>query len=138
MAEPRNPIILNVYVDKEILSFLQMKNYERKQRILLSRYTKEGDAASYSIESIRRIIEKKLPSLEGQPFKLRYGTLVDSANTMKPHLKLKDSADESQFASLVARSSSLQLYVQCAPGLFPPPTETFYQGLSMTKNNVAL
>jgi len=128
-AQPRNPLILNIYVDKEILSYLEMKNFERKQRILLSRYTKEGDAVNYSVKNIRTIIENKLPSLIGQPYKLRYGTLVDSINTMKPHQKLKDSADESLFASLTASSSSIQLYVQCVPGLFPPPTETFYKDM---------
>jgi hypothetical protein len=61
------PMIVNAYVDGEILRHLQMKNHERKLRILVSRSIDE-----YSQEELRRIVETKCPSLKGQPYKLRF------------------------------------------------------------------
>lgn len=58
---------LHVYVDNEIRGFLSMKNSERKARILLPK-----EIETMTVESLRNVIEKKFPSLLGEPYVLRY------------------------------------------------------------------
>ena len=58
---------VHIYVDGEIRTFLNMKNSERKGRILLPQTT-----ADITIKMLRDYIEKKFPSLLGQPYILRY------------------------------------------------------------------
>lgn len=58
---------LHIYVDLDIRIFLKMKNSERKARILLPQTT-----ASMTIQTLRDSIDRKFPSLNGQPYILRY------------------------------------------------------------------
>ena len=58
---------VHIYVDGEIRTFLNMKNSERKGRILLPQTT-----ADITIRMLRDYIERKFPSLLEQPYILRY------------------------------------------------------------------
>jgi hypothetical protein len=60
-------LILHVYVDPEIREFLKMRNSERKARIILPQ-----EIEKFTINKLRDIVEKKLPSLGGEPYILRY------------------------------------------------------------------
>lgn len=58
---------VHIYVDKEILDFLSMPNSARKARVLLPQ-----SAPSMTVKLLRDYVDKKLPSLLGQPYILRY------------------------------------------------------------------
>jgi hypothetical protein len=112
-------IAVNIYVDKEILDFLKMKNHERKSRILLSRRNDEN----ISVQYLKGLIEKKLTSLYNQPYKLRIKVTNYKASTLMlcdSDLKLKNIVEET-----VESESSLQVFVQTVPGVFPPLATNF-------------
>eukprot|EP01035_Chromulina_nebulosa_P038350 gene38350-51797_t len=129
---PRIPIIVHIYVEREILVYLNMKNHQRKTRISLPRYSTDGLLFTYSESSVRDIVEKTLPSLTNEPYKLRYQLVDNESDKMKNQLKLKDigSLSPSQLSSLMQVTKSLQLYVQSAPGVLPPSSDTYYEGMS--------
>lgn len=58
---------VHIYVDKEILDFLKMSNSARKARVLLPQAV-----PSMTVKLLREYVDKKLPSLLGQPYILRY------------------------------------------------------------------
>lgn len=137
---PRIPIIVHIYVEKDILVYLNMKNHQRKTRISLPRYSTDGLLNTYTVNSVRDIVEKTLPSLTNEPYKLRYQLLDNESDKMKNQLKLKDigSLSSSQLSSLMQVTKSLQLYVQSAPGVFPPSSDTFYKGILRSKTSLLL
>ena len=58
---------VHIYVDKDILDFLKMSNSARKARVLLPQVV-----PSMTVKLLREYVDKKLPSLVGQPYILRY------------------------------------------------------------------
>lgn len=66
---------VHIYVDKEILNFLSMPNSARKARVLLPQ-----SAASMTVKLLRDYVDKKLPSLLGQPYILRYSVPGDGSS----------------------------------------------------------
>jgi hypothetical protein len=66
---------VHIYVDKEILDFLGMPNSARKARVLLPQ-----SAASMTVKLLRDYVDKKLPSLLGQPYILRYSVPGDGSS----------------------------------------------------------
>lgn len=66
---------VHIYVDKEILDFLSMPNSARKARVLLPQ-----SAASMTVKLLRDYVDKKLPSLLGQPYILRYSVPGDGSS----------------------------------------------------------
>lgn len=108
-----------------------MKNHLRKTRLSLPRYSNDGSLYTYSESSVRDIVERALPPLTNESYKLRYQLVDNETDKMKNQLKLKDvgSLSSSQLSSLLQVTKSLQLYVQVAPGVFPPSSETYYEGI---------
>ena len=127
---PRNPIIAQLYVDREILDHLNMKNHFRKSRLSISRYAPDGSPKTFSESAIRAIIEKNIPILENRPYKLRYQLIDGERDTMKNLLKLKDVEDvsTSQLSAVLQECRAVHFHVQPSPGIFPPSSEVFYQG----------
>lgn len=129
------PLVVSVYVDRDILTHLNMKNHERKNRIMLSR-----SVESYSIKSIRGIIETKCPSLVDQPYKLRYNVPTPNGGRMisGPKAFLDDADARDAVTKITAKALSLgsskpgalHLYVQKVPGEFPPAAEPYLQGMN--------
>lgn len=113
---------------------LNMKNHERKRRILLSRYTKDGVPVNYNVSFIRQMIEKKLPALSTKPYKLRHSTLESITYKVKTPPKLRDTAmySDSELSSMLHSMQSIQLFVNAIPGVFPAPTKEFYAGMVLT------
>lgn len=117
-----------------------MKNHQRKTRISLPRYSTDGLLFTYSESSVRDIVEKTLPSLTNEPYKLRYQLVDNESDKMKNQLKLKDigSLSPSQLSSLMQVTKSLQLYVQSAPGVLPPSSDTYYEGILCSPTSLLL
>ena len=113
LSMKKSPITANIYVDTEILQYLSMKNHERKTRIILS------SKINHTIPSLKEQIEKKLVLLHNQPYKLRY-KLSSQLDDVNPKSLSQDEDLTNVFNSAHDSKSSLQLYVQVAPGIFPP------------------
>lgn len=58
---------VHIYVDGEIISYLKMKNSDRKSRFLLPQAV-----ASMTLNVLRDYVHKRIPSLSGQPYVIRY------------------------------------------------------------------
>ena len=78
-------LAMNVYVDTDIRIHLNMKNSERKARILLPQ-----EVESITVNSLRDYVDKKFPSLTGQPYILRYQLHNDMASPKQFKGKLLD------------------------------------------------
>ncbi len=111
-----------MYVDSDIRTYLQMRNAERKARILLPQEIDD----SLSIANLREMIEKKFPRLSGQPYQLRYQPPIDPSDmTQKALLPRQFQSDGEVVQTIFTASgiapSLLQLFVEGVPGTFPPP-----------------
>jgi len=110
--------VLTVYVDTEIRSYLNMKNSDRKARLILP----QDYGSSATSSSLKGFIEKRLLSLHKQPYVLRY-QLEGYMNTPKQF------GTEEEVATIVQQaikdSIHLQLYVESLPGIFPPPSADY-------------
>ena len=121
---------LHVYVDADIRTFLQMRNAERKARILLPQEIEQG---TLSIANLRDMIERKFPRLHGQPYQLRYQPPTDGE--LKTLLPRQFQSDEEVIRTILVASdttpSLLQLFVEGIPGTFPPPgaSQQYLQGM---------
>lgn len=119
-----NSIAATVFVDSRIRTYLKMKNNERKTRILLPAIIDD----EFSIIGLRQKLESRLSSLFEQPYVLRVlvpeltvtPTLLNSDEELRTLLR---SAQENQ-------RLSIQLFVDVAPGQFPPPTEEYLTDLA--------
>lgn len=90
---------------------MELNRNHRKTRILIS--TKVPS----TFHSIRSAIENKFKALASQPYKLRYRLSQDGNSDL---LALRGDADVSEAMSAARNlSSSLQLFVQVNPGIFP-------------------
>lgn len=90
---------------------MELNRNHRKTRILVS--TKVPS----TFHSIRSAIENKFKALTNQSYKLRYRLSQDGNSDL---LALRGDADVSEAMSAAQkRSSSLQLFVQVNPGVFP-------------------
>ena len=69
---------IHVYVDPEIRTFLNMKNSERKVRLLLPQ-----EIENMTVKTLREYVDRKLPSLAGQPYILRYQISNQMASPMQ-------------------------------------------------------
>ena len=58
---------VHIYVDGEILFYLKMKNSERKSRFLLPQAV-----TCMTLDVLRDYINRRIPSLTGQPYVIRY------------------------------------------------------------------
>ena len=58
---------VHIYVDKDIRDFLKMSNSARKARVLLPQAV-----PSMTVKLLRDYVDRKFPSLLGQPYILRY------------------------------------------------------------------
>lgn len=109
------PLIVNTYIDKELLHALDLKNHLRKSRLLVSTKTKE----SWTITKLRELIETKYPQLENKPYKLRYRPHPEA--DINTELKSFTNDDEvvQVFSDFFNKGQSVQLYLQVNPGIFP-------------------
>jgi predicted sulfurtransferase len=116
------PLSLNVFVDRDILSFLHMAKKERKTKFMVS----PSLADSLASVHFRELIEKKLPQLSGKQYKLRCGLpgsklpeLVNVTNNEKvsDFIKLSESGGH----------SVIHVFVDRWPGVFPPSTNASYE-----------
>lgn len=119
-----NSIAATVFVDSRIRTYLNMKNNERKTRILLPATIDE----EITTLSLRQKLESRLASLCEQPYVLRI--LVPEV-TVTP---IQPDSDE-QLRSLLQSAQknqqlSIQLFVDVAPGKFPPPTVEYLKDLA--------
>ena len=110
--------VLTVYVDTDIRIHLNMKNSDRKARILLP----QDFGSKVSLTSLKSFIEKRLMSLHKQPYVLRY-QLDGHMNTPKQFNTEEEVASVVQ--SAIKDSIHLQLYVESLPGIFPPPSADY-------------
>lgn len=109
---PSKPLPMLVSVDREILSYLGLNR--GKSRILIS--TK----STTSLSNVKRGIESRFKLLEHQPYKLRYRVTKDGNSDLQTIKEDKDIL--SAINAAVNADSSLQVYVQVNPGVFPPVT----------------
>ncbi|RYH29157.1 hypothetical protein EON65_09520 [archaeon] len=110
------PVVVNAFVDKEILSALQMRNKGKKCRLLISSKAQE----EWSLAYLRRLIEIKFPDLTDQPYKLRYKTPSAHDSELK---RFSDDEDLKRIFKVFSTSSSpLHLFIQINPGVFPSST----------------
>lgn len=58
---------VHIYVDGEIITYLKMKNSERKSRFVLPQAV-----ASMTLDVLRDYVRRRIPSLNGQPYVIRY------------------------------------------------------------------
>lgn len=117
-------VVLNIYVSKDILQSLNMKNHEKKCRALLS-----ASPTLWTIDAIKTIIHKKMEKLQGQPYVLKYKINNDGIDSPQ---KLKD---DEQVVSVVKHAmsmdQSLQIFVENNPGIFPVLKEEYLKGMTV-------
>ncbi len=119
---PSKPLPMLVTIDREILSYLGLS--KGKSRVLISTKT------AITLNSVRWGIENKFKVLEDQPYKLRYRVAKDSNADL---LALKENNDVfNATKAAMDADSSLQVFVQVNPGVFPPTV-----GAEVTAQNEA-
>ena len=107
---PSKPLPLLVSIDREILSYLGLS--KGKSRVLLSTKT------AITLNSVRCGIENKFKMLEDQPYKLRYRLAKDDNADL---LTIKGDNDVfNATKAAIDADSSIQVFVQVNPGVFPP------------------
>ena len=116
--------MLHVFVDPEIITSMKMRSHHKKARLVLSSKT------THTMASLREAIERRFVTLTDKPYKLRYKlsrpvVAVNNSDRSddcgnEPLVLLRDDSDVAE-AMRVAQeaSSSLQLFIQIAPGVFP-------------------
>eukprot|EP01038_Epipyxis_sp_PR26KG_P012196 gene12196-16339_t len=110
------PIVANIYVDRVLLQYLGMKDNEKKSRLLIS--SKEEIISTMDTSSLKTLIEKRIPTLSGKNYILRYRHTGD--NSLPKQFETDETA-ATMLKQLTAKSLfSLQLYVDINPGIFPP------------------
>ncbi|KAJ1431973.1 hypothetical protein B484DRAFT_448110 [Ochromonadaceae sp. CCMP2298] len=114
-----SPVVVNIYVNPEIIAHLSMKNNQRKSRVILS------GRVVQSVQSLRGAVETKLSALLGLPYRIRAKVTTSPS---APSLLSSDADIEQVVGAAMAAQSSLQLYVQVAPGEFPSPAAEWEQG----------
>ena len=122
----RTPLHINIYVDSEVRSYLNMANHERKSRLVLPK-NREEFMEQLSVDSVRQLVEKKLLKLVDQPYALRYALpgVMDNSRTFRDN----DDVVTSFAMAESGAASGLNLYVESRPGSFPPPSEPYLQGM---------
>lgn len=107
---------INVYIDKDIRTHMKMKNSDRKARAYL------GNSSEISVNSLRRLVEKKFPVLKDQPYLVRYCLPTRPITLPKP---LLSADDVTVITTKIEEAGSLQLYIEGCPGVFPPPSAPY-------------
>ena len=107
-------VVTNIYVDHEIIQHLQMKNHERKSRLSIS-------SRDPSLSSLRALISKKLVALtEHHLYKIRYSINEAVEDDMMMRPLTSDEDFRHAINQAIHMKSSLRLYIQINPGIFPP------------------
>jgi len=107
-------VVTNIYVDYEIMQHLQMKNHERKSRLSIS-------SRAPSLSSLRALISKKLVALtEHHLYKIRYSINEAVEDDMMMRPLTSDEDFRHAINQAIHMKSSLRLYIQINPGIFPP------------------
>lgn len=123
----RDPLIASVSVDPEIIDFMHMKRNHRKTRLLLSPKT------TPTLSHLRSAIESKFSALARQNYKLRY-RLARCAEADLKHIR-NDVDVEDAIRACEELQSSIQLFVEVNPGVFPSAAESIEnENLTATAN----
>lgn len=98
------------------MQYLQMKNHERKTRLSIS-------SKAPSLSSLRALISKKLVALtEHHLYKIRYS--INEAVEDDEDDVVRPLASDEDFRHAINQAihmkSSLRLFIQINPGIFPP------------------
>lgn len=109
-------VVLQVYVDKDILTFMKMKSAEKKARILLPAALSE---IAVSNTYLRDFIERKLLLLSNKPYVLRVHV---PGLSLSPRQFTDDEELHNAVLHAQNTASPVRLFVDPSPGLFPPPT----------------
>ena len=104
---------VQLYIDYDIRSYLKLKNHERKSRIYI-----QQNPDILTIKLIREIIENKITSLSNQSYILRYASVDKITKLLK--FKNDDSVKELFMNTSNIIKPPIQLFVENAPGIFPP------------------
>lgn len=118
------PIKISYFVHSDIVYYLNMRNPERKGKLLLP---KKLRADQLKLSHFRELIERQLPSLSEKPYVLRY--LIQ--NEM---FRTKTILSDVQLKELLSRASTesciLQLFIETNPPInFPPPYDSFPESM---------
>eukprot|EP01041_Mallomonas_annulata_P004593 gene4593-9127_t len=98
-----------------------MKNHERKSKVFVPQLME-----SLTVDNLRKIIEAKLPSLENQPYELRFSL----PELMDRPRKFKNDDDVRSAFSQTVLKPPMQLYVENVPSLFPPSDIPYLHGMA--------
>ena len=110
---------INIYVDTDVRSHMQMRNSDRKARVFLN---KDSDV---NIENLRGLIEKRFTALNEKPYLLRFNL---PGVTAQPR-PLTTSGDIELICAKIREAGSLQLFVEGKPGEFPPASAAYLIGM---------
>jgi hypothetical protein len=108
------PLVVNVHVDEIILKHFQSRL--RKTRLLISTKT-----SNYQQSELRNLIEKRLPYLQNQPYRL-----LCNFQPNQKYIGITDDIILNQVFTTAQKEqfSSIQMLVKRSPGLFPLPPLT--------------
>ena len=104
---------ITVYIDPEIVKFLELSQYNRKIRLMLTKTLAVSDLTE---RRIRRYVENKVYELTGKDYVLRYSTPGSVPKRFETHDEVVNV-----FRSL----QPLHLHIEGTPGRFPPPTHDY-------------
>ena len=104
---------ISVYIDAEIMRYLNLENFLRKLRLQL---VKNIPIEELTERNLKRHIETRVSALANQSYVLRYST---------PGLPPRRFSDDKEVVSLFQQRKPLHLHVQSVPGKFPPPSESY-------------
>lgn len=167
----KRPITLNIYVDPSIMKHLNMKSNERKARVYITQDvvnppntsflpttppSETGEFNNMSSDSdipatpttictipyIKGIVEKKLISLQRQPYVLRYslssnvdvrnrpGTISNQQLRLPPRQFVDDDEVITVLSKALEENVPISLFIEPSPGIFPPPAHSYLEGMA--------
>ena len=101
---------ITVYIDPEIVKFLELSQYNRKIRLMLTKTLAVSDLTE---RKLRRHLENKVYELTGKEYVLRYSIPGSIPKRFETHEEVVNV-----FRSL----QPLHLHIEGTPGRFPPPS----------------
>ena len=114
-------MVTNIFVDPEIIHLLSLKGKGRAKQ-----YISNDGFTNHTIQSVRDRIENYFEALRHEPYKLRY-RITQSTMKLKHNPPKQFESDEDLNRVLreaYERSSTLHLFVQVNPGVYPVENST--------------
>lgn len=108
---------ITVYIDPEIVRYLDLNQYNRKLRLQLPKAIALTDLTE---RRLRRTVENKVWELSGKDYVLRYSL----AGSIPKRFETNE-----EVVSVFRTLQPLHLHVEGRPGCFPPPSQEYLVGM---------